>query len=60
MIRTLNSSVMPHYIKLNLDMQEPTTIRISKETRQVLASRGIKTETYDDILKRILGVKNER
>jgi hypothetical protein len=51
---------MPHYIKLNLDMQEPTTIRISKETRQVLASRGIKTETYDDILKRILGVKNER
>ena len=41
-------------------MQEPTTIRISKETRQVLASRGIKTETYDDILKRILGVKNER
>lgn len=36
-------------------MQELTTIRISKEIRNLLASKGHKAETYDDILKRILG-----
>lgn len=45
------------YISLGMAMREPTTIRIEKTTRQLLASKGLKTETYDDILKRILGVR---
>jgi len=40
---------------------EITTIQLSKETKEKLASFGIKGESYDDILKRVyaLAVKEQ-
>jgi len=40
---------------------ENTTIQLSKETRDKIASFGIKGESYDDILKRIysLAIKEQ-
>jgi len=35
-------------------MQPITTIRITKETREKLVSRGKKNETYNDLILRIL------
>jgi len=34
---------------------QTTTIRVSKETRERLAIRGSKNETYDAIIQKILG-----
>jgi len=36
-------------------MHNQTTIRISKETREHLASLGTKNDTYDKIIQKILG-----
>jgi len=38
-------------------MSSITTIRISKETRELLASKGLKNETYDKIIQKIIGEK---
>jgi hypothetical protein len=42
-------------------MENPTTIQLSKETKEKLASFGTKGESYDDILKRVyaLAVKEQ-
>ena len=40
-------------------MQKDTTIRISKETREILQSLGTKNETYDDILKKLMEKNHE-
>jgi len=39
-------------------MSSVTTIRISKETREQLASKGTKKETYEDIIQRLLRREN--
>lgn len=43
-------------------MGEPTTIQIDAEVRDELKRRGMKGETYDDIIRRLLrkSEKNDR
>jgi predicted CopG family antitoxin len=36
-------------------LSETTTIRIRKETRERLVKLGSKSETYDDIIQRLIG-----
>ena len=40
-------------------MQQFTSIRVSKETRNMLAQCGKKTETFDDLLVRMIQEKKE-
>ena len=40
------------------NMSEWTTIRILKTTRDALAPLGVKGETYDEIILRLLSQKN--
>jgi len=35
-------------------MEDVTTIQVTKETRKRLASIGRKSETYDDVIKRVI------
>ena len=37
-----------------------TTIQISKETKELISSYGIKGETYEDIIKKLYKLANER
>jgi len=40
-------------------MQKYTTIRITPDTRDKIASAGRKNETYDDVLARYFGKNKE-
>lgn len=40
-------------------MTNTTTINVSKEVRDEIASRGNKGDSYDDILREILGVDDD-
>lgn len=40
-------------------MSKITTIKINKETREQLAELGKKNETYDEIIRRLIGFYNK-
>ena len=40
--------------------EEFTTIRLRKETKEFLEFKGHKSETYDDIINRLLKKQSER
>jgi len=40
--------------------KEITTIRVSKETRDMLAQFGTKGETYDEIIRKLIEIAKER
>jgi len=40
--------------------RDMTTIQISKETREMLKELGKKGETYDDIIRRLIGIARSR
>ena len=42
-----------------MSSQTVTTIRISKDTRERLASFGSKRDTYDQIIRKIMEIKSD-
>jgi negative regulator of replication initiation len=38
------------------ELEEMTQVQISKKTREYLASKGKKRESYDDIIRRLLNI----
>jgi hypothetical protein len=38
--------------------KEVTQIQVSVDTREYLASQGKKRESYDDTIRRLLGIEN--